>query len=123
VEDTGTKRRLSGNAEAAPDRERRRIGMVVHDDRGNASVSWREVPADVEIERPPLEVLDNPNLTLKHEDNFDPYSRASRPRPTAPPGKTATRGAGTRTDLRKLSEWIKMMRELEERKSRGGDSD
>ena len=123
MEDTGTKRRLSGNAEPAPDRERRRIGTVVHDDRGNASVSWREAPDDFEVERPPLEVLDNPNLTLKHEDSFDPYSRTSRSRTALPPGKTAGRGPGSRTDLRKLSEWIKMMRELEERKNRGEDGD
>jgi len=36
--------------------------------------------------------------------------------------KSSKTGTTSRTDLRKLSEWIKMKRELEERKLRG-DSD
>ena len=90
-----------------PEAERRRLGKVVHDDRGNASVLWRDAPAD--YERPVLEVLGNPKLALKTEDSYDPYARRE------------ARGGGNaaRTDLRKLSEWIKMMRELEERKKRG----
>jgi len=90
--------------------ERRRIGTVVHDDRGNASVSWRDAPEN--LERPVLEVLGDPALTLKNEESFDPYARG---------GKGPGGGNGTRTDLRKLSEWIKMMRELEARKKNQGD--
>lgn len=90
-----------------PEAERRRMGKVVHDERGNASVRWRDAPPD--YERPVLEVLGNPNLTLKADESYDPYARRE------------TRGGGhtSRTDLRKLSEWIKLMRELEERKKRG----
>ncbi len=95
--------------EATPETERRRIGTVVHDDRGNASVSWRDAPAD--YERPVLEVLGNPGLSVKHEESYDPYARR----------ETRKGGAGKRTDLRKLSEWIKQMRELEARKR--GDSE
>ena len=98
---------------ATADGERRRIGTVVHDERGNASISWRDAPAHL-VERPVLEVLGEPKLTLKNDDEVcDPYARKS------------VRGGGntTRTDLRKLSEWIKMMRELEERKRNGGGSD
>ena len=93
-----------------PPAERRRIGRVVHDDRGNASVEWRAAPAD--HERQVLEVQGgDERLTLrKEETSFDPYAR-NRPREG---------GRGTRTDLRKLSEWIKMMRELEERRRNGG---
>ena len=96
--------------QAQPPDERRRIGTVVHDDRGNASVEWRAAPTD--HERPVLEVLDEDGLTLKTEEvSFDPYAR-NRPFRT---------GVGRRTDLRKLSEWIKKMRELEGRQRSGGD--
>jgi hypothetical protein len=94
-----------------PEAERRRIGTVVHDERGNASVRWRDAPAD--WERPVLEVLGDPKLTVKAEESYDPYAR-----------REARGGAAaTRTDLRKLSEWIKMMRELEERKRNGDAAD
>lgn len=68
-----------------------------------------------------LEVLGDSALSLKNEESFDPYARRdvrrTRPtRPTLPSG-----GNSARTDLRKLSEWIKMMRELEERKKNSAD--
>lgn len=85
--------------------------MVVHDDRGMASVEWHDAPSD--YKRPVLEVLGNPGLTLKNDDvSYDPYA-SHKSAPKANPGST------TRTNLRKLSEWIKMKRELEERKLRG----
>ena len=93
-----------------PDAERRRIGKVVHDARGNASVSWLDAPAD--YQRPVLEVADG-GLAVKSEESFNPYAH----------GATRSTATSTRTDLRKLSEWIKMMRELEERKRNGGDQD
>jgi hypothetical protein len=94
--------------DATPPEERRRIGTVVHDDRGNASVKWRAAPVD--HERPVLEVLGEHGLTLHGEEtSYDPYA-CNRPRKG---------GAGKRTDLRKLSEWIKQMRELEERRRNG----
>jgi len=93
-----------------PEAERRRIGHVVHDERGNASVEWRDAPAD--HERPVLEVLGENGLSVKTDEvSYDPYSR-HRPQRA---------GVGKRTDLRKLSEWIKQMRELEERKRNGED--
>lgn len=95
-----------------PDRERRRLGRIVHDDRGNASVEWRDAPAD--YERPVFEIQDAP-LSIKSEETFNPYER---PHAAVPARKTGTQ---PRKDLRKLSEWIKMMRELEERKKRGED--
>lgn len=107
-----TKKPVQGN-DATPEAERRRIGRVVHDERGNASVSWRDAPAD--HKRHVLEVLGEGNLSLKPEETFDPYAR---PKAQAK-ARTAT-GNTARTDLRKLSEWIKLMRELEERKRNGG---
>jgi len=100
-------------SEAAPDAERRRIGKVVHDERGNASISWRDAPAHL-VERPVLEVLGEPKLTVKNDETYDPYAR------TRAHGGGRAGANTTRTDLRKLSEWIKMMRELEERKRNGG---
>jgi len=123
VSNSETKKRLPGVPDAAPEKERRRIGTVVHDERGNASVRWRDAPAELTMERPPLEVLDNPGLALKPEDTHDPYSRG-KPRDGLRNGpRHAARSTAGRTDLRRLSEWIKMMRELEERKRRGDDSE
>jgi hypothetical protein len=99
-----------------PEAERRRIGRVVHDERGNASVRWRDAPPDEH--RPVLEILGDKKLTVKTEQSFDPYASGGVPRELKPaPTRT------TRTDLRKLSEHIKMMRELEERRRNGGGED
>ena len=76
-------------------------------------VEWRAAPANKE--RLVFEVQGvQDRLTLRNDEtSYDPYARA---RPTKG-------GRGTRTDLRKLSEWIKMMREFEERRRNGGDND
>jgi len=115
VDESAKKKPPQGIDGAASDAKRRRIGTVVHDDRGNASVEWHDAPAD--YERPVLEILGEPKLTIQSEDeSFDPYARSTAPaKPNA--------GGTTRTNLRKLSEWIKMMRELEERKRNGGGGD
>jgi hypothetical protein len=97
---------------AVPEAERRRIGKVVHDDRGNATWDYKDAPPG--LERTVLEVLGDQQMTVKSEETYDPYARP-RARPNG--------GTTSRTDLRKLGEWIKMMRELEERKSRGEDED
>ena len=109
--------------ESVPDTERRRIGEVVHDDRGNASVRWLDAPSD--YQRPVLEVAPDSAAARKLEESFDPYGRGATAGTASSTPDTATSkrstGNTTRTDLRKLSEWIKMMRELEERKRNGGD--
>jgi len=107
---------LKGNT-GGVETNRRRIGVVVHDDRGMASVEWHDAP-DGTIERPVLEILGSPELELKDDDaSYDPYSRHTATFPKTGPGNT------TRTDLRKLSEWIKMKRALEERKARDTDDE
>jgi hypothetical protein len=86
--------------------DRRRIGRVMHDDRGNAYLTWHDAPADEK--REVLQILGDPGLKVKAaEDSHDPYARL-QPRAASRPGKPK--------DLRKLGEWIKMMRELEARK-------
>jgi hypothetical protein len=107
--------------------DRRRMGRVVHDDRGNAVVQWEEAPAD--YERPVLEIessglrpglqhrLGAHQLSLDDPHSFDPYSNSRALEHKPPPPPRAGTGSTSRTDLRKLSEWIKMMRELEQRKA------
>lgn len=92
--------------------ERRRLSRVRHDDRGNAYVEWLDAPAEM-VERPKLEIQREPGeLQLETERSaYNPYANDS--------GVARKAGNTTRTDLRKLSEWIKMMRELEERKRTG----
>ena len=91
--------------------ERRRVARIVHDDRGNKTVDWHDAPAD--YRRQVLEVeSESPGLAVqKAPRTFDPYARA-----TPVESKKST---GPRKDLRKLSEWIKMMREREELKAKG----
>jgi hypothetical protein len=50
-------------------------------------------------------------LHIKSDDTFDPYQRQPDDR----------KADGGKRDLRKLSEHIKMMRELEERRKKGDD--
>jgi hypothetical protein len=104
-----------------PKAERRRLSRVVHDHKGNATVQWYDAPAD--YERPVLEIegaktpstpqnrgLSTGSLAIEREDSHNPYTRI--------PGAGRNSGTTTRTDLRKLSAWIKMMRSLEEAKKR-----
>lgn len=89
----------------------------MHDDRGNASVKWRDAPTD--YERPVLEILEERSRGLRPQEGFDPYARVSGRRgdSAAVPRKPG------RTDLRKLSEHIKLMRALEARKREGQNDD
>jgi hypothetical protein len=101
---------------------RRRASQIVHDDRGNARVEWIDAGyAGEPLERAPLSIAPTPargdsaKLTVerKRSSGFDPYARvgaAHIPEPKKPPVKR---------DLRKLGEWIKLKRELDERKSQG----
>ncbi len=91
----------------------RRVAHVVRDDLGNARVEWQKIPDDR------TGSFARPNLAIEGEGpdlGVDPYDR------TVPSGKRDPQGTGTtRRDLRKLSEWIKLKREMEERKARGED--
>ncbi len=97
--------------------ERRRLSRVRHDDRGNAYVEWVDAPAEL-VERPKLEIAREPwEMQLDAQGKaFDPYSNASGI-------NRKSTGNTTRTNLRELSEWIKMMREIEERKRNGGSEE
>jgi hypothetical protein len=115
-----SKKEIKGEGEAEDRRqdatgERRRLSRVRHDDRGNAYVEWVDAPAEM-IKRPKLEIEGEPGLQLESDGRtYDPYANAS--------GVARKTGNTTRTDLRKLSEWIKLMRELEERKRTEDDEE
>jgi hypothetical protein len=106
-----------------PKAERRRLSRIVHDHKGNAIVQWYDAPADYERQVFEIEAASAPHerglstgsLAIEAEDSHNPYMRvpeAGRKRDAGPTGTT------TRTDLRKLSAWIKLMRSLEEAKKR-----
>jgi hypothetical protein len=104
---------------ASPDTaERRRIGRIVRDDRDSASVEWIDAPPD--YDRVPLSIEGTlPRGVQRARSGYDPYE-------TIAPARTNAGAAPKRPvqrDLRKLSAWIKQMRELEERKKRGDDED
>jgi hypothetical protein len=81
-------------------------------------------PAPADYERPEFEIegarepatphdsdLSTGSLAVESDDSHDPYARSREAdRQRVPAGST------TRTDLRKLSAWIKLMRSLEEAK-------
>jgi hypothetical protein len=109
---------------------RRRVSRIVHDHKGNATVQWYDAPPGYqrqvfEIEgggtgaraapAGPRRSLETGSLAVSSEDTHNPYMRI--------PETERKRGPGGATDLRKLSAWIKMMRELEEAKKRnsGGE--
>jgi hypothetical protein len=106
--------------------ERRRLSRVVHDHKGTARVEWHEAPDDhrrqvFEIEgsrqpaRPAHRGLRTGSLAVESEDSHNPYMRI--------PEAERKRPSGQRTDLRKLSAWIKMMRALEEAKKHKDQDD
>lgn len=99
---------------------RRRASQIVHDERGNARVEWIDAGhAGVPLERAPLTVESTPprgqdaKLAVERvrSKGFDPYARIGGSH--VPDAK---KPAGKR-DLRKLGEWIKMKRELDERRA------
>lgn len=89
--------------------ERRRIGRVVHDERGSASVEWWNAPDD--HERTVLTYDGQKPLAIKNEDTFNPYDRT-------PDSATVPNSRTGKRDLKKLSAWLKLMREMEERKKK-----
>jgi hypothetical protein len=109
---------------AAPDHERRHVRGIEHDHKGTAKLQWYDEAADHERRLLELEdkthvrpgsarKLDTGGLSLRNDDSFDPYTRV-------PDGDRKRSPAG-RTDLRRLSAWIKMMRELEQARQRNDE--
>lgn len=97
--------------------ERRRIGRVVRDERDSAVVEWMDAPSD--YQRVHLSIEGDsalPQGGVKRAANgYNPYETISPSKSKSPDKRPAQR------DLRKLSAWIKQMREIEARKKRGDD--
>ena len=96
--------------------ERRRVGRIVRDDRGQAVVEWVKAPKD--WARSNLSLADEsataaPSTPLKGYDPYESSSGGTGTFNTRP--SQLTRPA--RTDLRRLSEHIKQMRALKDRES------
>ncbi len=94
--------------------ERRRAGRIVRDDRDTASVEWVDAPAD--YARVPLSIEGTlpPGVKRTPGGGYNPYETISPHK-----GSAAADKRPVKRDLRKLSAWIKQMRELEARKKRG----
>jgi hypothetical protein len=102
---------------AADSADRRRFGKIVRDDRDTASVEWVDAPSD--FERVPLSLEGTmPKAKKLAHGGWNPYETNS---PNKPKAAGAKDQRPVKRDLRKLSEWIKQMRELEQRKKRGED--
>lgn len=112
-------------SDSLPTGERRRLSQVVHDHKGTASVVWHDAPADherqvfeIEGARPPDKSvqrrLNTGSLSIHNEDTFNPYARVP---------DSDRQGGARPKDLRRLSAWIKLMRQLEESKRKGQDED
>jgi len=107
---------LAGSPDKDGAAERRRLAKIVHDDRGNARVEWQDAPHA--LERVTLSIDGEPGL--RTGGGYNPYERGAGG--FAGPAHDPTVSARPqKRDLRKLSEWIKQMRELEARKQRGED--
>lgn len=93
--------RMSGDDSSNAGGNRRRMSRIVHDSRGNAQVEWIDLPAE--------DLFLEPRLRLSIEGESPPPAAVPRRAPLP---------VRKKTDLRKLSEWIKLTREIEERKKR-----
>jgi len=92
----------------------------VHDERGAATLEWQTIPVERtgRFERLALAIetgdpASGPRPASRSARGYDPYERVGG-------FGTAKRDdtSQTRRDLRKLSEWIKLRREIEARKTR-----
>jgi hypothetical protein len=106
----------------------RRASRIVHDERGNARIEWIEESAGKLLdERIPLEIVEDEQSARgapvwnprKVEKGWNPYQSSSLTRSDPKRAPPAT----IKKDLRKLSEWIKLKREVEARKLRGDQDD
>lgn len=108
--------RRSDTPDPASTAERRRAGRIVRDDRDTASVEWVDAPS--EYARVPLSIEGTlpPGVKRTPGGGYNPYETISPHK-----GSAAADKRPAKRDLRKLSAWIKQMRELEARKKRGDD--
>lgn len=112
--DTSRKKSFAAHGDPTEAGVRRRVSRIIHDDRGNASVDWLDAPSDYKRQVFELEDESGGGLSIqKQPRSFNPYERSTLPEPK--------RSAAPKKDLRKLSEWIKLMREREEKKRQSSE--
>jgi hypothetical protein len=114
--------------------DRRRASRIVHDERGNARVEWIDIDDDrehlfdrtalsIDGEAPAPESAARKSGPLAVErpraGGFNPYQSVGTAGHTA--AKEPQRSG--KRDLRKLGEWLKIKREVEERRARGETDD
>ena len=87
------------------------MSRIVHDHKGTAIVQWYDAP--VAYDRPVLEIEGAGAGALPIPSDDSHHMQL--------PDADRKRAPGQRTDLRKLSAWIKLVRELEEAKKRKQD--
>lgn len=103
----------------------RRVGRVVHDDRGNARLEFH-VERDDGTAR-----FDRPTFTIEGEERIsrlalEDYRRSAGSNPydrVDHAGTAPAQPRKPRKDLRKLSEWIKLKKTLDEQKAQGDTDD
>ena len=103
--------------------QRRKLGRIIRNERGNATMEWTTYTEQDSAERVVLQVLETPAdgnwSVVKDQPDEDPAPRAAR-QPWGAPGPHEPQAQPPRrpSDLRKLSEWIKLTRKLESAKQK-----
>lgn len=101
--------------------DRRRVGRIIHDERGTAILEWQPIPLEhsgrfqrITLSVEPGKPRDRLRMDVPYRSGqgYDPYQRVGTPGTHRAPERPKRR------DLRKLGEWIKLKREIEERKAR-----
>jgi hypothetical protein len=107
--------RLLDSGPSSVEFPRRRLGRIVHDERGQASVEWERLEgAEARAPRVALSIVDDPSPTARSlrlssmAGGVNPYDRGVESRVTAGDGKPRKP-----SDLRKLDAWIKQRRAVE----------
>ncbi len=111
--------RRPASAPAAPSdtAKHRRIGKIVRDERDIASVEWVAAPPGYDRVPLSLEGTLPPNangIRASATGGYNPYETMAPQK-----AKAAAEKRPVKRGLRRLSEWIKQMRELAGRKKRG----
>jgi hypothetical protein len=101
--------------------QRRKLGRIIRNERGGATMEWTTYTEQDAAERVVLQVLETPA-----DGNYSVVPTQGTPAPDAKPGhqpygtpaaRESDEAAPRRpSDLRKLSEWIKLTRKVESAK-------
>lgn len=103
--------------------QRRKLGRIIRNERGGATMEWTTYTEQDSAERVVLQVLETPAdgnwSVVKDQPAEEPAPRAAR-QPWGAPGPHEPEAPPPRrpSDLRKLSEWIKLTRKLEASKQK-----